>query len=808
MDYRACFTCELLYEVTGDGEALCPKCGSLLEFYEPSEVYSLDESAPAHEEPMDERTRVVSRLDPALLEGIPDPELSPRSHNAPPIEEMTKISPSGFAEQDAAARGRDYGPRGRRAADYRAAEVEPEIGERRVPLGRAVQSVGQEMPPDDGPPRITGEHRRPERSYEPAQSTPTFRAPSEMGTGKRGVSYRATQGRSSVDVSAANPDGVTAVEDARAKKPATGGTREFAEVRPVSQRPQEAGAEADTGQQDGFTPGYGRDGHGGRRSIHRRKSANEQRQGPVAVDIPLPSFTGAQSLPGMERTRMLDVGNQVLEKTEVVLQSELDDAVDAQRAMGGVPATEDDDHARTRVVRRSEEFDELLQRRASVDLAPTGRVVAGVVAPTPEAVPSSQGTVEPTGPGRGGPDPRPRRLTRSERSDAPVAVVGEPRAGPSPAPRSSPGPSPTPKGRPSPSPRPAESAPIASRPSGGATPVAVSARGSHADYFETGIDEDVDLTDAIDAIVGDQLIQNLESKRSTLSREKRASRRARARWLLVALPVVAVCLLLLILVPKGDGPADRAADAAVVDDVAPKRTVLNAIGRVGLELPRIRGTQSLDERAPYLVASAEAMRTSFGPVLGLTSNRIPEPLLKGDPGENWIKPLHAALKENTPPNRDVFLIGLDAGATAETVALIGRSATRAGFERLALTFDRQEAGGGVGMLGFRLGKGKLPSAGGALIRIGSLSVHTRIESRDGRRLSEEMMEVSNADDGNFDLEAIDARLERLSRAHPLVRVGVIYANRELPLGDLAAVMQRVTVGPEKERFTSLRLVVR
>jgi len=333
-------------------------------------------------------------------------------------------------------------------------------------------------------------------------------------------------------------------------------------------------------------------------------------------------------------------------------------------------------------------------------------------------------------------------------------------------------------------------------------------RSSHADYFEAGIDEDVDLTDAIDAIVGDQLIQNLEAKRSTISRQKHRRSRARAKWLLVLLPVVAIGLLLLILLPSGDDTPSATVDAGVVDRVDPTKTLLSALGRVGLELPRIRGTQSLDERAPYLAASDEALRTSFGSVMGLTSSRIPDHLLEGEPDNQWVKPLKAAIARDTKSARDVFILALDGSTNAGTMTQFGRSALQAGYERLALTFDRQEAGGGVGMTEFRLGQGKLPSAGGALIRIGKLGVHTRIESRDGRRLSEKLPEVSNGDDGNPDLEAIDSRMERLSRAHPLVRVAVIFVNRELPLKRLAEVMQRVMVGPEKERFTSLRLVVR
>jgi len=773
MDYRACFTCELLFEVSGVGEAACPRCGRILEPHQPSQIFSVNEPAPMEEDSMDERTRMVSRLDPALLEGIPDPELE-RTERAglPAPQEMTKVSASGFGEV-----GDPAGETIRRSSNYRPAVSHAENQERRVPLGRAVQHSDGTHEVRRDRSRITAENQRPNRSYG-ASTTPSSDRPSgEVTTGIQGVSYRAADGFPT-DVTAKGGEGATTVRDPRAHGH---GRREG---HGPSQQAAAHVAQQQKDGRDGFTAVDGRDAHGGRRSIHRRKTSNEHQQGPVAVEIPVPSRVPPEDPDSMDRTRVLDVGQALAEKTELLQQSELDAAVQsAQRMSGGVPIPDDEEEARTRVVRRSDEFDAVLQIQGGQQDLRTDAVnpAANQVKARPQPFPSPAAPrfPDPTpnqGPSpspRSAPDPRPRKGDWADLQG--TAPAGG--AGPSPLPRRVT--TPTPTGGRSPMPRPVRSA----EPKSGPEPVAVprprasrpsDRRSAHADYFETGIDEDVDLTDALDAIVGDQLIQNLEAKRSTISRQEHHRRRARAQWLLVLLPICAIALLLLILLPDGEETSTVRRDAAVVDTVAPGKTLLSAIGRVGLELPRIRGTQSLDEAAPYLAASGDSLRTSFGSVLGLASSRIPDHLLAGDVDAQWIKPLKAAIERDTNASKDVFILALDGQMTAGAMAQFGRSATQAGFDRLALTFDRQEVGGGVGTLEFRLGRGKLPSAGGALIRVGNLGVHTRIESRDGRLLSEKLPEVANGEDGNLDLESIDARLlDQLTNRHS----SAIAANR-------------------------------
>ena len=802
MDYRACFSCQLLFEVTGVGEATCPQCGRVLEPHQPSQIFSVNESSAMREMPaddsMDERTRMVSRLDPELLAGIPDPEEVKTSRSTPIAEpQTTRAAPSGFP-----AREKSEGET--RARDYRPAQQMPETQERRVPLGRAVRDAVDAVGPQSTPTGQTDEHRRPARSYGRGEARSAFREHPEQGVGTPNVSYRAASGVPSDIMPTENEGGVTKVSDGRSRRqeePQGGATREFDQKGGVT-------AKLDEGR-DGSTRVDDRDAHGGRRSIHRRKTVGEQRQAAVPVEIPVPVPAADES---MDRTRVLDVRGDFAEKTELLGRGEIDAVLGAgRRQVGGVPVSEDDEDLRTRVVRRSDEFDALISGedsqanlRTEAISVPVPRAMPKAlskpvpfVPPVPQAVPA-----RPAGPSpdpRPAPDPRPRRAA-PDPSPASAKSAG---AGPSPLPRRSVGPSPTPRAVAKPEAE--EQVPSASE-SRQASPS--NRRSAHADYFEAGIDDDVDLTDALDAIVGDQLIQNLEAKRSTISRQAHRRRRARAQWLLVVLPVVAIAALLLILLPSGEDTSPPEVDAAVVDTVDPTKSLVVLVERAGLQLPRIRGTESLDERAPYVLASTETLQASFGSVVGLASTEVPSHLLDGDANAQWIKPLKAAIQRDATGERDLFVLALDGASTAGTVAQFGRSALQAGYERLALTFKRQEVGGGLGTMTLRLGKGKLPSAGGALIRVGKLGVHARIESRDGRRLSEKLPEVSNGEDGNLDLESIDAQMERLSRAHPLVRVGVIFVNRDLPLEALAMVMQRVTLGPEKERFTSLRLVVR
>ena len=392
------------------------------------------------------------------------------------------MSPSGFGPGEPAAAGR-------RAPEYRAATSGPSDHERSVPLGRGVQHVDQVGDTDDTTGRYTGEHQRAKRDYRPAGSKPPFRAPSEMGTGQREVSYRAVDGPQMGEPHERNVDGVTAVSEPRSRKKDAfrpSGTREFATQEPAA---------GQSNEQSGFTAVDSRDAHGGRRSIHRRKTSDEKRQNPVPVEIPIPAPIATSADDSMDRTRMLDVSGGVVEKTEMIQQSDLDEAVRAAgRMVGGVPASEHEEEARTRVVRRTDDFDALLQGNDSQQLQRTEAVSPVALQAQPRGLPTPMPIASPNPSPRQAPDPSPRRAARA----VPEASAPGGAAGPSPLPRrgggasaAGPSPSPRPSRRaepvPSPSPMPSGSAPSPRR--GGP-------RSSHADYFEAGIDEDVDLTDA------------------------------------------------------------------------------------------------------------------------------------------------------------------------------------------------------------------------------------------------------------------------------------------------------------------------
>ncbi|MCA9541650.1 MAG: hypothetical protein KC620_22290, partial [Myxococcales bacterium] len=156
MQYRACYDCNLIFEV--EGEASCPECGRALVVYAPQQTAS------AHE-----RTQLVSGPDAAALASVPDPEArGRRGADAHTVErsvprsapDLKAVSPSAFGETPGSGgRRSDYGRRDpygdRRAApDYRAARAAPEA-DRNLPLGRAVQFSSDDA--DDG----TREKRRP-----------------------------------------------------------------------------------------------------------------------------------------------------------------------------------------------------------------------------------------------------------------------------------------------------------------------------------------------------------------------------------------------------------------------------------------------------------------------------------------------------------------------------------------------------------------------------------------------------------------------------------------------------------------------
>ena len=113
----------------------------------------------------------------------------------------------------------------------------------------------------------------------------------------------------------------------------------------------------------------------------------------------------------------------------------------------------------------------------------------------------------------------------------------------------------------------------------------------------------------------------------------------------------------------------------------------------------------------------------------------------------------------------------------------------------------------MGLFPFYVGKKAIPSAGQVVIRVGRLGVYTSVVARDGSPLGDAVPNIPLLANGQADLDGVDQRLDALSTQHPLIRAANLHVDREFSLLPLLELMHRVVHGPNKERFTALRIIV-
>tara|TARA_B100001250_G_C19465128_1_gene641982 strand:- start:146 stop:616 length:471 start_codon:yes stop_codon:yes gene_type:complete len=154
-----------------------------------------------------------------------------------------------------------------------------------------------------------------------------------------------------------------------------------------------------------------------------------------------------------------------------------------------------------------------------------------------------------------------------------------------------------------------------------------------------------------------------------------------------------------------------------------------------------------------------------------------------------------------------FGLAFDPAGTAEDIALIVRSLERAGRTRFGLLVER-EVDGRVGFFGFTLGGGKIPAIGHAVVQVGNMGVRADIVGRDGAVSDPAGVLLKDSEDGQLNIEALDSRLAQMSKRHPMVRVATVHLETGLDVRSIVRLLQAVRFGPEKERFTEIRLIVR
>ena len=68
--------------------------------------------------------------------------------------------------------------------------------------------------------------------------------------------------------------------------------------------------------------------------------------------------------------------------------------------------------------------------------------------------------------------------------------------------------------------------------------------------------------------------------------------------------------------------------------------------------------------------------------------------------------------------------------------------------------------------------------------------------------------IKDQRNGQLDFNGLDERLDTLSRRHPLVRVATVYLETGLDIVSIVNLLEKVRIGPKKERFVQIRLIVR
>lgn len=326
----------------------------------------------------------------------------------------------------------------------------------------------------------------------------------------------------------------------------------------------------------------------------------------------------------------------------------------------------------------------------------------------------------------------------------------------------------------------------------------------YGSYFDARGPQGANLTDAIDAIIGEQR----EAPPAPVGAGAVGGRRRRRSPLLWLAPIVLVAGAIIALIVIGPGGSDDEVADPVADDEGPALAgVEQVVAELGLALPRARGAEALPDDPPYVVAGAEALRVrGTQRILGVNSATVPDNVVADSPEGEWIQPLRDALG-TTPRNQlDLLALALDEKVDARAVARFAQSGEKARFEEVGLVVRRVEGAGGLGVIPINTGPTEAPSAGRIMIRVGRLSVTILLETRDGPQDDPDGKIDSGG--GAIDFDRVDARLAALAKAHPLVREAVVASHAELPLRDLIKLFERARTGAEKERFTRLRLVVK
>ena len=225
---------------------------------------------------------------------------------------------------------------------------------------------------------------------------------------------------------------------------------------------------------------------------------------------------------------------------------------------------------------------------------------------------------------------------------------------------------------------------------------------------------------------------------------------------------------------------------------------------LGIKLLPASGVELFSDDV-WLALGLESARGSLGVIPGLTSLRVLMRVVTEDKSGGHAPAITKAFEGALPAER--IGIALDPAASAEDLAIVARSLQKGGQSQFGLLVERR-MDGRVAHFPFVMGPGEIPASGHAVIKVGNLGVRADVVGRDGVVVAPEGRLIKDQENGQLDFKGVDERLGNLSRRHPLVRVATVHLETGLDIVSIVSLLERVRIGPDKERFVQIRLVVR
>lgn len=281
--------------------------------------------------------------------------------------------------------------------------------------------------------------------------------------------------------------------------------------------------------------------------------------------------------------------------------------------------------------------------------------------------------------------------------------------------------------------------------------------------------------------------------------DEKAVRRNSTHWgtgITVAVLVGLVVAALLTRPQKTSAPA-----STIVAEESSLRPIFDGLG---IKLLPASGVELFSDDV-WLALGLESARGSLGVIPGLTSLRVLMRVVTEDSEGGHAPAITQALEAALPAPR--VGIALDPAASAEDLAIVARSLQKGGQSHFGLLVERR-MDGRVAHFPFVMGSGDVPAVGHAVIKVGNLGVRADVVGRDGVVVPPEGRLIKDQENGQLDFKAVDERLGNLSRRHPLVRVATVHLETGLDIVSIVSLLERVRIGPDKERFVQIRLVVR